>query len=208
MNAGNCKISQERRRRTLQPMTAAARRLQSLKSLLAHLRERLGLDLGFVLWDGTTVPGRSAADALALAIADEGAVAALIRRPKLDTLFNLLVSARARPPQRHAVRPDDAAAARAHEGFPEDARQAARARAPRRGSCSCRAAGRGRSRSARRQGRPRRQRGRQQGQHPVPLRPLERVLRALSRSGDGLYLRAISPSRTTTSPARSATSST
>ena len=39
-------------------------------------------------------PGDLAADALALAIADEGAVAALIRRPKLDTLFNLLVSAR------------------------------------------------------------------------------------------------------------------
>ena len=75
-------------------MTAAARRLQSLKSLLAHLRERLGVDIGFVLWDGTTVPGDLVADALALAIADEGAVAAMIRRPKLDTLFNLLVSAR------------------------------------------------------------------------------------------------------------------
>src|SRR6185295_10459854 len=75
-------------------MTAAARRLQSLTALLAHLRERLGVDIGFVLWDGTTVPGDLAPDALALAIADEGAVAALIRRPKLDTLFNLLVTAR------------------------------------------------------------------------------------------------------------------
>ena len=37
-------------------MTAAARRLQSLASLLAHVRERLGVDIGFVLWDGTTVP--------------------------------------------------------------------------------------------------------------------------------------------------------
>jgi cyclopropane-fatty-acyl-phospholipid synthase len=75
-------------------MTAAARRLQSLTSLLAHLRERLGVDIGFVLWDGTTVPGDLAPNALALSIADEGAVAALIRRPKLDTLFNLLVAAR------------------------------------------------------------------------------------------------------------------
>jgi cyclopropane-fatty-acyl-phospholipid synthase len=75
-------------------MTAAARRLQSLTSLLAHLRERLGVDIGFVLWDGTTVPADLAPNAIALAIADEGAVAALIRRPKLDTLFNLLVSAR------------------------------------------------------------------------------------------------------------------
>jgi cyclopropane-fatty-acyl-phospholipid synthase len=75
-------------------MTAAARRLQSLASLLAHVRERLGVDIGFVLWDGTTVPADLQADAMAFAIADEGAVAALIRRPKLDTLFNLLVSAR------------------------------------------------------------------------------------------------------------------
>ncbi len=75
-------------------MTAAARRLQSLASLLAHVRERLGVDIGFVLWDGTTVPADLKADAMAFAIADEGAVAALIRRPKLDTLFNLLVSAR------------------------------------------------------------------------------------------------------------------
>jgi cyclopropane-fatty-acyl-phospholipid synthase len=75
-------------------MTAAARRLQSLASLLAHVRERLGVDIGFVLWDGTTVPANLKADAMAFAIADEGVVAALIRRPKLDTLFNLLVSAR------------------------------------------------------------------------------------------------------------------
>src|SRR6478735_9928061 len=75
-------------------MTAAVRRLQSLTSLLAHVRERLGLELGFVLWDGTTIPADLAAHAIALKIADEGAVAAMIRRPKLDTLFNLLVSAR------------------------------------------------------------------------------------------------------------------
>jgi cyclopropane-fatty-acyl-phospholipid synthase len=75
-------------------MTAAERRLQSLTSLLAHIRERLGVDIGFVLWDGTTVPYDLAAGAMAVAIADEGAVAALIRRPKLDTLVNLLVTAR------------------------------------------------------------------------------------------------------------------
>src|SRR5689334_19036093 len=75
-------------------MTAAARRLQSLASLLAHVRERLGVDVGFVLWDGTTVPAELKSNAMAFTIADEGVVAALIRRPKLDTLFNLLVSAR------------------------------------------------------------------------------------------------------------------
>src|SRR6478672_4141608 len=75
-------------------MNAAARRLQSLKALLSHARDRLGVDIGFVLWDGTTVPEYLAPGALALAIADEGAVAALIRRPKLDTLLNLLITSR------------------------------------------------------------------------------------------------------------------
>jgi cyclopropane-fatty-acyl-phospholipid synthase len=62
--------------------------------LLAHARERLGLDLGFVLWDGSTVPAGLAGDALAVVVADEGAVAALIRRPNIDTLANLWVSGR------------------------------------------------------------------------------------------------------------------
>jgi hypothetical protein len=36
-------------------MNAAEKRVTSLKALLGHARERLGLDLGFVLWDGSTV---------------------------------------------------------------------------------------------------------------------------------------------------------
>jgi cyclopropane-fatty-acyl-phospholipid synthase len=75
-------------------MTAPDNRLKALRDLLAHVRERLGLEMGFVLWDGSTVPADLAPGALAFAIADEGAVAALIRRPKIDTLLNLLVSAR------------------------------------------------------------------------------------------------------------------
>jgi cyclopropane-fatty-acyl-phospholipid synthase len=72
----------------------AGDRLKSFKRLLAHLRERIGLDLGFVLWDGSTVPADLPADALAVVIADEGAVAALARGPKLETLTNLWVSRR------------------------------------------------------------------------------------------------------------------
>jgi cyclopropane-fatty-acyl-phospholipid synthase len=75
-------------------MTSTERRLNSVRSLLTHLRERLGLSLGFVLWDGSTVPDGLACDAFAIAIADEGAIAALIRRPKLDTALNLVVSGR------------------------------------------------------------------------------------------------------------------
>ena len=73
---------------------SAEKRLVSFKRLLSHLRERLELDLGFVLWDGSTVPAGLAPGALALQIADEGAVAALVRRPKLDTIMNLWVAGR------------------------------------------------------------------------------------------------------------------
>jgi cyclopropane-fatty-acyl-phospholipid synthase len=57
-------------------------------------REKLALDVGVVLWDGTTVPADLQPDALAIVIADEGVVAALLRRPNIDTLANLWVTAR------------------------------------------------------------------------------------------------------------------
>ncbi len=75
-------------------MSGAAERLRIFRQLLAHARERLGLDIGFVLWDGTTVPDDLAPDAFAIVFADEGAIAALIRRPKIETLANLWVAAR------------------------------------------------------------------------------------------------------------------
>jgi len=75
-------------------MTAADERLQAFKTILASLRERVGLPLGFVLWDGSTVPADLAPDALAVVFADEGAIAGLVRRPRLDTLSNLWVSKR------------------------------------------------------------------------------------------------------------------
>jgi cyclopropane-fatty-acyl-phospholipid synthase len=69
-------------------------RLTTFKRVIAHAREQIGFDLGFVLWDGSTVPADLAADAVAISIADEGAVAALIRRPNMETLSNLWVAAR------------------------------------------------------------------------------------------------------------------
>jgi cyclopropane-fatty-acyl-phospholipid synthase len=75
-------------------MTAARRRLDTLKALLAHVRDRLQIDLGFALWDGSLIPHDLPPGALVLAFADEGLVAALIRRPKLDTLLNLFAAGR------------------------------------------------------------------------------------------------------------------
>jgi cyclopropane-fatty-acyl-phospholipid synthase len=75
-------------------MNTPADRAASLRKLLAHVREAYGLDFGFVLWDGSTVPADLPGDALAVVIADEGVVAALLRRRKIDTLGDLWVTAR------------------------------------------------------------------------------------------------------------------
>jgi cyclopropane-fatty-acyl-phospholipid synthase len=75
-------------------MDAAAKRLATLKDLLRHVHQTMQLEFGFVLWDGTRIPENWPADALGVAIADEGVVAALIRRPNAETLSNLWASAR------------------------------------------------------------------------------------------------------------------
>jgi cyclopropane-fatty-acyl-phospholipid synthase len=75
-------------------MDAPAKRLETLKQFLAHIRERLGLDLGFALWDGSTVPADLPPQAFSISFADEGAVAALLRRPKVETLGQLWVARR------------------------------------------------------------------------------------------------------------------
>jgi cyclopropane-fatty-acyl-phospholipid synthase len=72
----------------------ATRRLERLSRLLTHINQRILPELGFVLWDGSTVPADLRADALALVIADEGAIAAMIRRPNVDTFLNLWVTSR------------------------------------------------------------------------------------------------------------------
>jgi cyclopropane-fatty-acyl-phospholipid synthase len=72
----------------------AKRRLDSFRRLLADAHGKMALQFGFRLWDGSTVPAGLPADALMVAIADEGVVAALLRRPNLDTLANLWAAAR------------------------------------------------------------------------------------------------------------------
>lgn len=73
---------------------SATNRAAGLRRLLAHARETLDMEIGFALWDGSTMPETLGPNALAIRIADEGAVAALLRRPNLDTLANLWVSER------------------------------------------------------------------------------------------------------------------
>ena len=75
-------------------MDRAEKRLAGFKSLLANAHRRLGLEFGFRLWDGALVPAGWPAGALAIAIADEGAVAGLVRAPRLTTLANLWAARR------------------------------------------------------------------------------------------------------------------
>src|ERR1700745_2250248 len=60
-------------------------RLASAKRLLAHINEQVLPGVGFEMWDKTTLPEEPAPDMPILAIADEGVVAALVRRPNMHT---------------------------------------------------------------------------------------------------------------------------
>jgi cyclopropane-fatty-acyl-phospholipid synthase len=75
-------------------MTRAESRLASLKRLLSEIHRRLELGFGFRLWDGSTVPERCPEGGLLLAIADEGAVAALLKGPNITTFANLWAAGR------------------------------------------------------------------------------------------------------------------
>ncbi len=75
-------------------MGAAERRLEGVRKLLAEAHARMALQFGFRLWDGSLVPADWPRDALALAIADEGVIAALLRAPRVTTLANLWAAKR------------------------------------------------------------------------------------------------------------------
>ena len=190
-------------------MASAADRLKLFKTLLAQARERLGLDLGFVLWDGSTRAGRPAAPTRSPSSSPTRARSpAMIRRPKPDTLSNLWVAKRidirngtlfdladVRP--REKVRTKDfvkrinklgllklvgAVLARRRGGpwpLDDDPEREALERRP----------------------------GREQEEHPLPLRRVERLLRALARPRDGLHLRLLHRLGRTTSTGCSRTSS-
>lgn len=73
---------------------ARQRRLDAFRAVLEDAHAVLGLPFGFRLWDGSTVPPDGPPDAMRLALHDEGVVAGLLRRPKLDTLINAHVAGR------------------------------------------------------------------------------------------------------------------
>ena len=97
------------------------------------------------MWNGARVPADWPADALTIAIADEGAVASLVRAPRLPTLANLWAAKRLDIVNGDAVRSRRQAAEGAQPRPAQDAADVRRAAGRRCRSCSRRAAGRGRS---------------------------------------------------------------
>ena len=105
-------------------MTRAQSRLASLKRLLAEIHRRLELGFGFRLWDGSTVPERWPDGGLLLAIADEGAVAALLKGAQHHDVRQSLGGWTHRPRQRHDFRPRRAPAEGPHPRTAQVARVA------------------------------------------------------------------------------------
>ncbi len=66
---------------------SGAERLEILRDLLGDAHRALDLEFGFELWDGSVVPQDLPASALRIVIGRENVVAALLRRPKLDTVI-------------------------------------------------------------------------------------------------------------------------
>src|SRR3954470_10959518 len=71
---------------------SGAKRLEAVRGLLGEAHRALDLQFGFELWDGSTVPADLPSYAMRLGIARGGGVAALVRRPKLDTVVNAHVA--------------------------------------------------------------------------------------------------------------------
>lgn len=69
--------------------TPQTRRLAAARTALTHIHQALALDIGFELWDGSTVPGGAAPDGLRIAFTDEAVFARLLRRPRIPTLIDL-----------------------------------------------------------------------------------------------------------------------
>ena len=67
-------------------------RLGMFRDLLSDAHRALDLQFGFELWDGSTIPADLPSYAMRLVIRRESVIAALLRRPNLDTALNAYVA--------------------------------------------------------------------------------------------------------------------
>ncbi|MBB4041271.1 cyclopropane-fatty-acyl-phospholipid synthase [Microvirga flocculans] len=71
---------------------SGAARLELFRDLLGDAHRALDLQFGFELWDGSTIPADLPSYAMRLVIRRESVIAALLRRPTLDTALNAYVA--------------------------------------------------------------------------------------------------------------------
>jgi cyclopropane-fatty-acyl-phospholipid synthase len=165
-------------------------RIEGLRRLLAHVGSELQSDLAVRLWDGSTVPlgPKAPTDGVALAIRSPDAITRMLRRPRLGTIIELfaagklaieggtlldLAAKRGETSRKGLLRRlDKLLVARALWPFLFGGRDEGASHAFVGNQSATALAGRD-----------------EQGARPVPLRPVERLLRALPRSRDGLFLR-------------------
>lgn len=75
------------------PSSQGQSRLEAARRALFHIHERLELDFGFELWDGSRIPvGQNSESDLRLAVTDEMALPRLLRSPKAKTLIDLYIA--------------------------------------------------------------------------------------------------------------------
>ncbi|MBB3021265.1 cyclopropane-fatty-acyl-phospholipid synthase [Microvirga lupini] len=67
-------------------------RLELFRELLSDAHRALDLQFGFELWDGSMIPADLPSYAMRLVIRRESVIAALLRRPNLDTMLNAYVA--------------------------------------------------------------------------------------------------------------------
>jgi cyclopropane-fatty-acyl-phospholipid synthase len=72
--------------------TGETARLEMFRDLLSDAHRALDLQFGFELWDGSTIPADLPSYAMRLVIRRESVIAALVRRPNLDTALNAYVA--------------------------------------------------------------------------------------------------------------------
>jgi cyclopropane-fatty-acyl-phospholipid synthase len=72
--------------------TGETARLVMFRELLSDAHRALDLQFGFELWDGSTIPADLPSYAMRLVIRHESVIAALVRRPNLDTVLNAIVA--------------------------------------------------------------------------------------------------------------------
>ena len=170
----------------------SARQLAAARKVLTHLAEVLDARISVQLWDGSRIPlGRNPDPNLFIAIRGPGVIGSLLRWPTLDNLVRQYATGNI---EVHGGDMVELFAGLARRKIPRPPEKAQPGHAPpERAAVPLQSCGRGAdaARLCRRPRGPQRGPAKRAGLHPVPLRPRQRLLRAVPRSPDAILLRLL-----------------